>query len=311
MDTWDSYFRPSSREEALFLIDRYGTRARIIAGGTDLILDLRSADAERPQAVVDITALPGVDRIVEEGDKIVIGAGATHGTIAVDPLVRRHGTSLSEASSVVGGPQVRNVATIGGNLAHALPAADGTTGLLVLETEVLVLGGDGGANGTWRPLHTLFAGAGTNTLDHNQFIGAIRFPKSGDNHGSAFDRIMRPQGVALPMLAAAAAISWDKASGTVDATAIAVGPAGPVPVRAVEAETFLSGKEPSETNLRETIRLVQDNSTFRTSAFRATREYRYEMVPVLLTRVIGRALARAGYGGFPRLGTEEDGDAED
>jgi carbon-monoxide dehydrogenase medium subunit len=181
------------------------------------------------------------------------------------------------------------VATIGGNVAHALPAADGTIGLLALDAqaEVCTLEEDR-LTYEWRPLLSLFAGPGRNTLARNQMIGAFRFPLAAPHQASAFDRIMRPQGVALPILGVAAKLTLDD-NGGMAAAAIAIGPAGPVPFRATEAEAVLYGAAVLDDDAIEaSIEAAQRQANLRTSKYRASREYRQEMVAVLLRRVLRR-----------------------
>src|SRR5690606_38739789 len=121
--------------------------------------------------------------------------------------------------------------TIGGNVAHALPAADGTIGLLALNAQVQVstLTGENGSSTVtqeWKPLLAIFAGPGRNNLGRNQLLSAFRFPQRKAHQASAFDRIMRPQGVALPILGLAANVTLDESHTQVVAATIAIGPAG-------------------------------------------------------------------------------------
>jgi xanthine dehydrogenase FAD-binding subunit len=138
MNTWNQYHSPNSIQEALTLLQQYDQDAQIVAGGTDLILDLEFGNHAAVEALVDVTAIPNMDRIIEEDGWIELGAAATHAQIERSPLVQEHGTALAESSSVVGGHQVRNVDTIGGNDAHAQPAADGTIGLMALDAQVQI-----------------------------------------------------------------------------------------------------------------------------------------------------------------------------
>ena len=131
------YVAADSLETALEELDHSGD-IRLMAGGTDLILDLEFGHQPVVEALVDVTAIPGLDRIEEKNGWIELGAAATHTQIERSPLVLAHGQALVESCSVVGGPQVRNVATIGGNVAHALPAADGAIGLLTLDARHVV-----------------------------------------------------------------------------------------------------------------------------------------------------------------------------
>lgn len=292
---WQAYHTPQSVDEALSLLSQCAGGAQIVAGGTDLILDMQQGNHSAPQALIDVTTIRDLDQIREDNGWIVIGAAATHAAIEASPLIRHHGAALAESCSVVGGPQVRNVATIGGNVAHALPAADGTIGLLALNAEVQVCTWNGAAvECTWQPLLSIFAGPGKNRLAANQMIGAFRFPVRAPRSGSAFDRIMRPQGVALPILGVAAQVTLDESGRRAVAASIAVGPAGPIPFRATESETILLGAPAlDETVLEPAIAAAQRQAELRTSKHRASKEYRHEMIAVLLRRVLPKAVARA------------------
>lgn len=292
---WQAYHSPESVDEALSLLDHYAGNAQIVAGGTDLILDAQQGNHAAPAALIDVTAIRGLDRIVEVDGWIVIGAAVTHAVIEASPLVRHHGAALAESCSVVGGPQVRNVATIGGNVAHALPAADGTIGLLALNAEVQVCSWNGAASEcTWQPLLSIFAGPGKNRLATNQMLGAFRFPVRALHSGSAFDRIMRPQGVALPILGVAAQVRLDATRQRAVAASIAVGPAGPIPFRATASEAiFLDAPALDETVIEAAVAAAQRQAELRTSKHRASKEYRHEMIAVLLRRVLPRAVAQA------------------
>lgn len=292
---WQAYHTPQSVDEALSLLSQYAGGAQIVAGGTDLILDMQQGNHSALQALIDVTTIRDLDQIREDNGWIVIGAAATHAAIEASPLIRHHGAALAESCSVVGGPQVRNVATIGGNVAHALPAADGTIGLLALNAEVQVCTWNGAAvECTWQPLLSIFVGPGKNRLTANQMIGAFRFPVRAPRSGSAFDRIMRPQGVALPILGVAAQVTLDESGRRAVAASIAVGPAGPIPFRATESETILLGAPAlDETVLGRAIDAAQRQAELRTSKHRASKEYRHEMIAVLLRRVLPKAVARA------------------
>ncbi len=293
MALWQAYHTPHTVDEALALLQTYGDQARIVAGGTDLILDLQQGNCPPPHALVDITQIAGLDRIEEEDGWIVVGAAVTHARIESSDLLQRHGAALVESCGVVGGPQVRNVATLGGNVAHALPAADGTIGLLALDAQVQVctLQPDGRVDYAWQSLLSLFAGPGHNTLQPNQMLGAFRFAALRPRQASAFDRIMRPQGVALPILGVAVKLTLEAAEtgARVCEAAIAVGPAGPLPFRAAEAEAaLLAAPRLDEAAIEAAVLAAQAQATLRTSKYRASQEYRHEMLAVLLRRVLRR-----------------------
>src|SRR5690606_26501563 len=198
MKLWNKYYTPTTIDEAVNLLTQHAGQARIIAGGTDLLIDMKAAGDPIPhEALVDITSIPDLRDITESDDQVIIGAGVTHTQIVKSALLASRATCLVESCGVVGGPQVRNVATLGGNVAHALPAADGTTSLMVLdaEAEVIYQG-----ERQWLPLVDLFMGPGESLLDSTRdVLLRFRFKLTGTNEATAFKRIMRPQGVALPV----------------------------------------------------------------------------------------------------------------
>ena len=295
MHRWRAYHTPTTVAEALSLLHAHKEKARIIAGGTDLILDMEAEDEAPIEALVDVTKIAGIDRIAQEKGWIVLGAGITHTQIEESPLLRRHAACLTESCGVIGGPQVRNVATLGGNVAHALPAADGTIGLLALEAEVEVAAHNGqGVHHSWQPLLSIFAGPGRNRLAPDQMLHAFRFRPVAAREGNAFDRIMRPQGVALPILGIAAKVRLDEKLHRVEEAAIAIGPAGPIPFRAADAEAALTAAEKfDEAAVEATVAAAQAQAKLRTSKYRASQDYRREMIGVLLRRVLRTAVERA------------------
>jgi carbon-monoxide dehydrogenase medium subunit len=292
MRRWRAYHTPTTVAEALSLLHQHKDKARIIAGGTDLILDMEAEHTAAPEVLVDVTKIAGIDRIAQEDGWIVLGAGITHTQIESSPLLHAQARCLTESCGVIGGPQVRNVATLGGNVAHALPAADGTIGLLALEAEVEVVAH--GALHTWQPLLSIFAGPGRNRLAPDQMLHAFRFRPTAARAGNAFDRIMRPQGVALPVLAIAARVQLDATLRRVENAAIAIGPAGPTPFRASGAEEALTTAEAfDDTAVEKAVAAAQAQARLRTSKYRASQEYRREMIGVLLKRVLQAAVERA------------------
>ncbi len=295
MQRWRAYHTPKTVAEALSLLHAHKEKARIIAGGTDLILDMEAEDAAPVDVLVDVTKIAGIDRIAQDNGWIVLGAGITHTQIESSPLLRRHAACLTESCGVIGGPQVRNVATLGGNVAHALPAADGTIGLLALEAEVEVAGHSGrDVHHSWQPLLSIFEGPGRNRLAPDQMLHAFRFRPVAAREGNAFDRIMRPQGVALPILGIAARVRLDETLRRVEEAAIAIGPAGPIPFRAADAEAALTAAEKfDEAAVEATVAAAQAQARLRTSKYRASQDYRREMIGVLLRRVLRTAVERA------------------
>ena len=294
MSLWTHYHTPTTVDEALALLTGYQGRARVIAGGTDLLLDIRHEHMPRPDALVDITHISGIAALHQDGDVMALGAGVTHTQIVESPVLAARATCLVESCGVVGGPQVRNVGTLGGNVAHALPAGDGTTSLVALDAEAdVALDGVRG----WLPIRDLFTGPGQSRLDQTRdVLVGFRFRLCGPREGSAFKRIMRPQGVALPILGCAAWVRLDESGERYEDLRICIGPVAKVPARAEAVEETLRGALVGTEAIERAVSVARETLRPRTSKYRATAEYRQEMIEVLLRRVLPLAAGRARSG---------------
>jgi carbon-monoxide dehydrogenase medium subunit len=298
MTYWNRYHLPSTVDEAVTRLAQYDGAARIVAGGTDLLLELQQGRRAPVEALVDINRVPEMTAIGERDGQIYLGAGVTHTAIVASPLLTGAATCLVESCGVIGGPQVRNVATIGGNVAHALPAGDGTISLVALEAEAEVAG-PGGRR--WLPMAALFKGPGQSAVDcTRELIVQFRFRPAGPGAATAFKRIMRPQGVALPILGLAAWLKMRPGNGAgapeIAEARIALGPAGPTPLRAAGVEAHLQGRRLTEAVLAEAADLLAAEARLRTSPHRATSDYRREVLRPLLERALPLAAYRAQTG---------------
>ena len=290
MKIWNQYQKPATVDEALgFLSSAQGTTA-VIGGGTDLLLDIRQGRHQPVDVMVDIAGVNEMCTLKLDGDMIYLGAAVTHNEIVHSDLLKEHAECVVEGCGLIGGPQVRNVATIGGNVAHALPAGDGTISLLAMNTEVQIASPDGRR---WEPLEDIFAGPGKPTFDRaRELVVGFRFGKSQPGEGSAFHRIMRPQGVAIAILNMAAWVKLDEKGNLADVR-ISVGPAGPRPLRAHKTEVQLKGRLYDAAVFQEACKVLDSEVSLRTSAHRATKAYRHKMIPVLLKRVLDSAVSRS------------------
>lgn len=315
MPFWKHYHLPATVSEALAQLQTYGGEARIIAGGTDLLLELQQGHKPPVTALVDITRIPEMAVIREADGYLYVGAGVTHTAITESALLAQRATCLVESCGVIGGPQVRNVATIGGNVAHALPAGDGTLSLVALEAEAEIAAtdrkpptADGSPSSAvvreWRPILSLFKGPGQSAVDQaRELIVQFRFRPTGPGEATAFKRIMRPQGVALPILGLAVWLRME--ADRIAAARLALGPAGPAPLRAREAEAFLSGKSFTAELLPTVAEMILKDARLRTSPHRATAEYRRELILPLAERALTLAVNRATTGIVEPEGVEE------
>ena len=289
---WNKYHTPTSIDEAIQLLDHYDGRARMVGGGTDLLLEIQQGSSPIVEALVDTSRISGLDHISKDDGYIVIGCAVTHTQIVNDEDIIHHGTCLVESCGVIGGPQVRNVATLAGNVAHALPAGDGSIGLLALDGEVEVV--DSTAS-RWLPLQEVFLGPGKSAIDpRHAILTRLRFKPTVSGEGSAFTRVMRPQGVALPMISMAARLQLDNNS--IIAARVSLGPAGPVPYLAEQAMEVLKGGLAESGLFDKAAQAVLDSVPLRTSKHRATQEYRAEMIRTHLPLILARATERARSG---------------
>jgi len=264
----------------------------MVGGGTDLLLEIQQGLSPAVEALVDTSRISGLDQITDEDGHIVIGCAVTHTQIVNDKRITHHGTCLVESCGVIGGPQVRNVATLAGNVAHALPAGDGSIGLLALDGEIEMVDSSGSR---WMPLQKVFLGPGKSAIDpHHAILTRLRFRPTASAEGSAFTRIMRPQGVALPMFSMAARLQLQ--NNTISAARVSLGPAGPVPYLAEEAMNVLSGKTAGPELFEQAAQAVLASVPLRTSKYRATQEYRAEMIRTHLPLILNRAAERARSG---------------
>ncbi len=287
---WQRYYTPATVDEALRILRDHDGQARVVGGGTDLLVETRRGLHKPVEAMVDVTHIEGLDTIAVEKDYVVIGCGVTHSQIVADARIGERGTCLAESCGVIGGPQVRNVGTLAGNVAHALPAGDGTIGLLALGGEIEVASDTGTR---WMPLEASFKGPGKSFVDrYREVLTRLRFVATGPGEGSAHHRVMRPQGLCLPIISMAARLRLDGDDTITDAR-IAMGPVGPVPYLAEAAMEVLVGGPASEAQCGRAAQVALETVRLRTSKYRASRRYREQMVSTFLPEILGRAAQRA------------------
>ncbi len=289
MPTWKNYLIPHSLKEAVILLDQAPKSLKIIAGGTDLLLDIQQGRIPQVETLLDINEIPDLQKLELQQECLYIGAAVPLKQVTNSPLVNFHAEALAEASGLVGGPQIRNSATLGGNVAHALPAADGTVALLALDAEVEILN----SNGKHRmALIELFIGPGRSKLDpQGDILVGFYLPIRKEGQSSSFSRIMRPQGVALPILNVA--IWLERKENKISDIRIVLGPAGPIPQRSVMAEQVLLDKVPDESLKKQAIEALLTSSHFRTSPHRATADYRKHLCSILFEQAFENAWNRA------------------
>lgn len=287
MSFWQHYLQPRSLAEALDALQNAPAPLAILAGGTDLLLDLQHGRHPPLQTLLDITAIPELQALEIRGEYLFIGAARPIAQTISHPLVQTHAQALVEAGALIAGPQVRNVATFGGNVAHALPAADGTIALLALDAQAEVVSSRGKPRVA---LETLFRGPGESALQPDELIVGFYIPLRRADEASAFRRVMRPQGVALPILNLA--VWLRRRDEVISAVRLAVGPAGPVPQRATQTEQLLRDRPWSTETLALGLQALLQEVHFRTSPRRASAAYRYHLLQHLFIETMTLAWER-------------------
>ena len=285
------YFQPQGIQETLDILSEYDGSARLIAGGTDVIPQLRKGVLET-EVLVDITRLPGLDYISFDKNMIRMGGLVTHGQICSSPLIKEKAALLAQGSGSVGSPQIRNVATLAGNLVSGEPAADGAIPLLALNASVKVVSNK---NSKEIPLTEFFLGKGKTAIDpHREMMTEIKFAALKKNQGGCYIRLSKRKALSLPILALACIVTTDSTRRTVEDLNVALGPVAPIPFRAIKTEETIRGSLISPNLLEIASQVASEESSPRTSALRGSQEYRKEMVKVLIKRGLTRALEEAG-----------------
>jgi xanthine dehydrogenase FAD-binding subunit len=297
MNLWQHYLQPENVMEALQALASASGPACLIAGGTDLMLDLQQGRHAPVHTLVDLTAIPELTSLEiccpKNGyrqEQLFIGAAVPLSRIARSALVIEHARALVEACDLIGGPQGPNMATLGGKVAHALPAADGTLALMALNAQAEIASLE-----EYRrvPLSDLFVGPGQSTLKTGQeLLTGFYIPLRNQQQGSAFKRIMRAQGIALPILNLS--VWLERRADLIADVRVAVGPSGPTPRRIIPAEDSLRGQKLNPESCTNALNALLDNVHFRTSPYRASAEYRQQLVEVLLNDTLHTAWQRAG-----------------
>jgi carbon-monoxide dehydrogenase medium subunit len=283
------YIQPKTIQEAITLLNHFDGKARILAGGTDLLIDLKT-EKKKAVALVDISRVSGLDAIRIEGENLCIGARVTHSQVSRSEFLKKNVPVLPEACSTVGSPQIRNMGTLVGNIVNAMPAADGAAALIALKAKVKVVGCDHRERIV--PVTDLYQGPGQSMIDSTrEFIPYVEFPIPGPRSGSSFQRLARRRALALPTLNAAVFIRLDETFRFFEEARIVMGPLSPLPFQPEGAESLLSGSPVSEEVIRRAGEIASGEASPRTS-LRGGSEYRREMVKVLVERGLKTALSR-------------------
>lgn len=275
------YVKPRRLSEAVRILTRYGSRAQVLAGGTDLI-GLIADDAVKPDLVIDIKGISGLDKIEMRNGILRIGALVTFSDLQNSAVLARKFKLLPEMAGWVASVGIRNRATMVGNICSAVPCCDSGPILLIYEATVLVAGP---VRKRKIPISDWFVGPRTTALKRGEIVTGLDLPLPRTKHAGCFVKLRRYEGEDL----AQASVAILALSG--NSYRIAFGAIAPRPIRALKIEALLKGKALTGSLMEEALRLLPEEIAPITD-IRATREYRAHMVGVMLKRGLEAAVSR-------------------
>jgi len=280
------YLEPKTIDEACSLLAQYKEKARVIAGGTDLLVSMKKREIS-PQYLVNIKAIPGLDSIVySQKEGLRLGALTTLYEIESSPIIRERFPILADAAHQTGTPHIRNVGTVGGNLCNAAPSADTAPPLIALQAKVKIRGLQGERTVA---LEDFFLGPGQSVLQAGEILTEILVPSPPAYTRGIYLKLPARTIIDIAVAAVAAVITLDAKGRTVVDARLVLGAVAPTPIRADIAEDIIRGKA-IEDKLIEAAARAAAQQAKPISDVRGSADYRKEMVRVLVSQAIRQAV---------------------
>ncbi|NJC95043.1 MAG: carbon monoxide dehydrogenase [Anaerolineales bacterium] len=289
MQSFD-YEAPQGISEVIQLLAGKNGGARILAGGTDLLVQLREG-RRNARLVIDVKNIPELTQITfDPKNGLRIGAATSCSQICSDPNVSEHFPGLVDAIHLIGGVQIQNRASVGGNLCNASPAADAIPALIVHEAVCHITG----LNGTRTlPVEEFCVAPGKNALESGEFLTSISIPTTKERFGAGYLRFIPRNEMDIAVVGAGASVVLDSDRKRFVSARIALGAVAPTPLLASDAGAFLAGKAVTRENVKEAARMAQAVAKPITD-LRGTAEHRKHLCAVLVERALDKAIERAG-----------------
>lgn len=278
----------TNAQHAAALLAEHGSAARLLAGGTDLLVELKEAAAV-PKVVIDLSRVRDLKRIALTGAGLRIGALATHADIMASPLVREHAPVLADAAHSIGAVQTRNLGTLGGNLVTGVPSMDGGPALYALDAELTLLSVSGRRQ---LPISEFFLGPRRTVLRADELLAEILIPRASLGKPACFLKFGLRKGQALALVNVAVSAWFEGDAHAFSAARIALGAVAPTVVRATKAESFLEHRAVTTEAMAEAGRISAEEAR-PIDDFRASAWYRRDLVAVLTRRALASAHAAA------------------
>ncbi|MGQ4833016.1 MAG: FAD binding domain-containing protein [Candidatus Asgardarchaeia archaeon] len=282
------FLTPTTEDELYDILDTYKEKAKVLAGGSDLLLLMRKG-VIKPEVIVNIMEIQSLKFIEENEKEVRIGATCTYSEIIENEIIKTNFPELVEAIKKIASTPIRNRATMAGNLANASPAADSAPILIVLGAKLKLKSKEGERE---VPVEDFFLGVRKTVLKPNEIIREIIIPKKAKNFEATFYKLGKRNALVLAVVSTAVSIKLSE-NGTIEDARIALGSVAPVPLRAKKAEEVIKGKVPTLELIEECAKVAMNESK-PISDVRASAEYRKEMVFVLTRRVLINTLKKLG-----------------
>ncbi len=281
------FHEPKTLNEACQILAEYGTQARLLAGGTDLMVNMKKKILS-PQQVVSISRIPELKNLETSADHVRIGACFTVADLCESDAIQRHLSALSEGAKNLGTPLIRNLATIGGNIGSARPAADLPPPLMAYGAQAVLVSVSGSRT---VPLDQFFLGPGFTTMKPDEILSEIQVPLLPSGAGAGYINIGVRKGQDCNLVNVASFIALN-ADGTIQNARVVMGCVGPFPLRARTAENMLMGQKPDPALFASAGAAASSDST-PIDDFRGTATYKRDMVGVLTRRTLDIAFHKA------------------
>lgn len=282
------YLEPETIEETLAMLSKYNGRSKIIAGGTDLILQIRRK-AIKPEYIIDITRIPGLDYITfDDQQGLRFGSLTTIRALETSVELQKNYPIISQAASQLGSVAIRNVATLGGNLCNALPSAKTAQVLVALSAQVRIIGPGGDRT---LPLEDFFTGVGETLLKPNELLLEILVPKIAPHTFGMYIKHSARGAIDLAIVNVAVVMTMEPDKKVCRDARIVLGAVAPTPLRAKKAENVLRGKKIDGVLIDRAAQVASDETHPRVGSIRGSFEYKKEMVRVLTGRAIREVTA--------------------
>lgn len=282
------FHQPSSLDEVCEIMATHGPKAKLLAGGTDLMVNMKKMVLS-PDHIVCLSKIVSMHGIQEEENQIIIGGRYTVAELTVDPLVEKKLSALRSGARALGSPLVRNRATIGGNIGSARPAADLPPSLIAYGATVTLQGNKGKRE---VPMGDFFKGPGFTEMRPEEVLTQIAVPVPKDGEGAGYINLGVRKAQDCNVVNVASFIALDEKDGSIKEARIIMGSVGPIPLRAKSAEAVLKGQKPDENLFRKAGEIARQDCT-PIDDFRGQASYRKAMVGVLTKRTLDIALQQA------------------